>query len=204
MQKLVAINSFASTHSLPENYLNPEEDEGVVYSLGLWPMAALFNHSFVSNAWRSFIGDMIIIRASRDLDPDTEITISYRQSTEESDERAYLHQNWGFECRCNICLDHKFTSGEMFTKRRQVQEKMWILDEGSLTPRISTSESDLQELAQTYTQPASLVPRLSLADFHLARAQLYATQGQPMKVIQAMVNGLQSLGYDIDLPESSG
>jgi hypothetical protein len=92
----------------------------------------------------------------------------------------------------------------MFTKRRQVQEKMWILDEGSLTPRISTSESDLQELAQTYTQPASLVPRLSLADFHLARAQLYATQGQPMKVIQAMVNGLQSLGYDIDLPESSG
>lgn len=174
------------------------------YSIAFWPMAALFNHSWVSNDWRSFIGDMIIIRASNDLDADTEVTISYIQPTEESDERQILHRNWGFECRCSICNDHKFTSRQTLTKRKQLQEKMWILHEGLLTPTPPTSEEDLQQLAQTCTHPASLVPRLSLADFNLARAQFYATHSKPMKVIRSMLNALQSLGYDIDLPESSG
>jgi hypothetical protein len=41
---------------------------------------------------------------------------------------------------------------------------MWIIQVGVMIPNPSTCEEDPQLVAQTYTHPPSLVPRLSMAD----------------------------------------
>ncbi|KAF3390220.1 hypothetical protein F1880_009291 [Penicillium rolfsii] len=84
-----------------------------------------------------------------------------------------------------------------YDKTKAVQkEKMGIPREDFSTPSLFTIKSDLQELAQTHTHPACMVARLSLSNFHLARAQLYTSQGQPMNFIQSMVGAMQDLGCD--------
>lgn len=47
------------------------------HSCGVWPLASYINHSCNSNARRAFIGDMMIVRATRDLAPDEEINFWY-------------------------------------------------------------------------------------------------------------------------------
>jgi tetratricopeptide (TPR) repeat protein len=48
-------------------------------STGLWTHIANANHACLSNAVRSFLGDMIILRAARDIRAGEEITISYQK-----------------------------------------------------------------------------------------------------------------------------
>jgi hypothetical protein len=43
-------------------------------SCGIWTKASYLNHSCVSNARRAFIGNMMVVRATRDLAADTELT----------------------------------------------------------------------------------------------------------------------------------
>ncbi|KAG9600336.1 SET domain-containing protein, partial [Aureobasidium melanogenum] len=47
-------------------------------STGLWIHIANANHACLSNAVRSFIGDLIILRAAKDINNGEEITISYQ------------------------------------------------------------------------------------------------------------------------------
>lgn len=79
---------------------------------------------------------------------------------------------------------------------------MWILHEEFLTPNPSTSEADLQQLEQKYAHPASLVPRLSVADFHFARVQPHGNQRPANKGHPINAECFTGLGYDVDLPES--
>ena len=48
------------------------EDIGLA-ATGIWLLASLVNHSGVANCIRSFVGDMQIIRATKDLAANTEL-----------------------------------------------------------------------------------------------------------------------------------
>lgn len=56
---------------------SPTNTSREFHTCGIWTLASYTNHSCYSNASRSFIGDMMVVRASQDLAPNTELTFWY-------------------------------------------------------------------------------------------------------------------------------
>lgn len=84
-------------------------------------MASKINHSCFGNASRAFIGDMILVRAQRDLAAGTELVWWYNtpRGRDYAETQSALSRTWGFSCDCAICLDLKNTSAKL-RKRREV------------------------------------------------------------------------------------
>ncbi|AEO60326.1 hypothetical protein MYCTH_54709 [Thermothelomyces thermophilus ATCC 42464] len=70
---------------------------------GLWIRAAYFNHSCVPNTEREFIGDLIVVRALRDIAAGEELVQSYDVTGDYEGRREALMTTWGFECNCALC-----------------------------------------------------------------------------------------------------
>ncbi|KAL6915442.1 hypothetical protein FSST1_006937 [Fusarium sambucinum] len=89
VEKVLSLNSFGSpttTRGFCKNVVwsgkkTPSSRERPIFTTaGLWLLAARINHSCVGNCRRSFIGDMQIVRAARDIPAGTELTFAYRAS----------------------------------------------------------------------------------------------------------------------------
>jgi hypothetical protein len=52
--------------------------EANFYSCGIWINASYINHSCLGNVRRSFIGDMMIVRAAKDMAACTELMFPYK------------------------------------------------------------------------------------------------------------------------------
>lgn len=208
VERIIAFNCFGSpvsslnSHNAvcsPESPLpNNSKGEKAYHSCGIWTHASYINHCCISNARRAFIGNMMIIRASRDMEAGTEITFWYHipdgQSPKDLDKRF---QNWGFVCRCALCLDVRATEAVVFEKRRKLLEG---LKRVFVSPTMSRNEMErferlLDVLNQTYTQPAEAVPRIPLWDPQLALTRSYMDQNKMRKGIESAVKVLTSLGF---------
>ena len=81
---------------------------------GLWHDAAMLNHSCVGNASWAWVGELLIIRATRDIQAGEEITHNYLQGREGDNKRqAELKKAFGFQCGCALCQadNSKLTGG---------------------------------------------------------------------------------------------
>ncbi|KPM41951.1 hypothetical protein AK830_g4617 [Neonectria ditissima] len=215
IERIVALNCFGCPLSSREDHLratkvdtNPKPDNKHHHSCGIWPMASYINHSCYSNARRAFIGDMMVIRATQDLPPDTELTFWYNIPAADDDNgRSKKFQHWGFECDCSICQDDQATDQRTFAKRATLRaDGMAALRSNgrTVTRKIETIAT---KLADTYSRPATEVPRLSIMDIQLALAHIYMRQLQLAKAVDAALGALTCLGYVIEggnLPRSMG
>jgi hypothetical protein len=78
VQTVIEYNSFGYTSGrFSRAYGNAVYAEEGARSSGLWCQASYMNHACLFNAQRSFIGDMMIVRATKDIPGGTEITIPY-------------------------------------------------------------------------------------------------------------------------------
>lgn len=190
-----------------EDKVNPNDNDEKFSSSGIWPLASHINHSCYSNARRSFIGDMMIIRATQDLDPNTEITFEYQTPRfSQSQEKPMSLQHWGFDCDCKICQDLQKTKKSVLIKRQ------WLKD--GLTkafqckkPKTGKIEAMLSELADTYSQPASEIPRIGMWKAYFTLSTIYAEHNQPQEAVDSAIRALESLGYIIEggrLPHTPG
>lgn len=146
---------------------------------------------------------MMIVRASRDMDANTEITFWYRSpnvdgaSAKKWDET--LESQWGFTCECAICRDTRVTSETTHHKRQKLfQDLKLAFDNAPSAPSRQVTrpiERLLTTLNQTYTQPALLVPRLLVWDPQLALTRLYATHNKYEKTLESAGKVLTSLGF---------
>jgi len=213
----MSLNSFGCPLSTRESYLHnvnskmshkTESSDKHLHSSGIWPMASYINHCCNSNARRAFIGDMMIVRATRDLAPGTEITFWYQSpKTDGYDERQKKLQHWGFKCDCSMCQDEKLTKRSVLTKRESLRADALRIFRSEKGANAAKIEVILARLADTYHRPTLEVPRLSIWDPLLVLAELYSYQQQPAKVINCALGVLTSLGYVIDggnLPRISG
>lgn len=100
----MSLNVFGCPRTSRESHLQTltqeEKDKGY-RTWGIFINAAYINHSCYSNARRSFIGDMMLVRASRNLPAGTELFFWYampnhKLTYEKTQEKL---QNWGFKCR---------------------------------------------------------------------------------------------------------
>ena len=92
-------------------------------SYGLWYYPSLFNHSCIPICFVFGFGDILIITALNDIEPNSELFISYFYNNDMPyDKRQeYLKQFHNFDCYCELCNYEK-------KKFKEKKEKM-VLDE---------------------------------------------------------------------------
>ncbi|KAF3065169.1 hypothetical protein GL218_02707 [Daldinia childiae] len=98
-------------------------DEGVSNaSTGLWIWAAYINHSCVANAKKEYVGDLMVLRATRPIAAGEEIFHSYDESSDFDARQAALMTTWGFECSCPLCTAEKTDTPAVRKKRRDLAD----------------------------------------------------------------------------------
>lgn len=89
-------------------------------STGLWIWAAYINHSCIANAKKEFIGDLMVVRATRTITAGDEIFLSYDESSDYDARQTALMTTWGFECNCALCAAEKADDPAVRKKRREL------------------------------------------------------------------------------------
>lgn len=147
------------------NSINEKPSKTTAYhSCGIWTQASFINHSCTSNARRSFIGDMMIVRATRDLDPSTEITFWHQKPEGDPKKMREKLKNWQFSCTCAICNNDKATGAAVFAERVKLMKelKRAFGQAPPHTAKLSEVVRLLESLKNTYSRPTDDVPRLML------------------------------------------
>lgn len=174
------------------------------HSCGVWPLASYINHSCYSNVRRSFIGDMMIVRATQDLPANTELFFWY---THPSDSTSKANQpnlkHWGFKCNCMICQDSTETEESDLMKRRRLTADLVNAFQTLSKPRklksaMARIEDLISKLEETYRKPAVQVPRLGIWKAYLGVAEAHAAQGVLAKTVEFALKTLESLGYVLE------
>ncbi|KAJ5312810.1 hypothetical protein PENANT_c007G08348 [Penicillium antarcticum] len=212
--RIIQLNCFGCPLSSRESHMSAMRNDETAkksneqfHSCGIWRLASYVNHSCFSNARRSFIGDMMVVRATKDLAPGTELTFWYKSPfTRDSKGDPMDLGHWGFECDCAICQEIQKTDKTVMSKRTRLEadlQKLFNLG----AKHSSRIEKSISGLAETYTQLASVVPRLALWKPCLSLAAIFAASHKPKRTVEFGLKALESLGYVIDggkLPHAAG
>ncbi|KAL2139671.1 hypothetical protein VTI28DRAFT_4871 [Corynascus sepedonium] len=97
-----------------------KDGQGGGASAGLWIRAAYLNHSCVPNAEREFVGDLMVIRAIKNIAAGEEIVHSYDESGDYEARQQALMTTWGFECTCALCAAEKGDDAAVREKRAKL------------------------------------------------------------------------------------
>ncbi|KAJ5811052.1 hypothetical protein N7447_010568 [Penicillium robsamsonii] len=205
VERIILLNGFGCPLSSRESHIScckgdddtAKKANKQFHSSGVWLMASHINHSCVSNARRSFIGDMMIVRASKNLPPNTEITFWYK-SPISSDPKEFPNlQHWGFKCDCILCQETLSASSSVLSNRNRILADLRRLFKASKI-NLRKIEEKLSTLAGTYSRPASEVPHLTLDSPYLSLAAIYASSRKREKSVEFGLKALESLGFIIE------
>ena len=173
--------------------------------------AAYTNHACNGNAMRSFIGDMMVMRATRDIKKGEEILMPYRlPSVDHEVTQAELKKIWGFECDCSLCIAEQKTSRDQRQQRARLAGEMTTLL--SANPVSDTQAPNDKKIAQikkrlggiesTYDKQAfDNRPRLALVAPGLWLCQAYHRKGQWNDVDKLALAVLRDLGFVVIITE---
>ncbi|KAM3480966.1 hypothetical protein MY5147_000940 [Beauveria neobassiana] len=179
--------------------------------IGIWIKASYVNHSCFGNFHRSFIGDMMILRAAADMEPGTELMFDYRQPEHEVsycppqpkeletyDDVQRSLKDWGFTCECVLCRARHATPAAQLNRRKLLLKRLRdILHMQGVMP-LAEGEKLLKEIEDTYTASYSAgVPRPELLSLCVSMASKYCQQGDLRKSVSLLLQGLSAFGYDI-------
>jgi hypothetical protein len=112
---ICSINAFQG-----QNAFSMEEQAFLEGSSGVWIYPSFINHSCVGNVNRVFYGDVMMIRALRDLRAGEEIELSYVGNS--SDRREKLLKAWSINCNCAWCQQDNATSLRALNQRKYLLE----------------------------------------------------------------------------------
>lgn len=177
------------------------------HSTGLWLRASYINHACNGNALRSFIGDMMIVRATRDIVKGEEILMPYRlPNAVNTMTQEELEKTWAFKCDCGLCIAEASSSPNQRKDRSQLIEKSRALL--SVSPRSLQYQNNKATLKQVERLVAKLEttydergfenqPRLGLVAPGLWLCQAYKYNGSQDKVLKTAMALLRNLGFVI-------
>ncbi|KAK3331463.1 hypothetical protein B0H66DRAFT_469201 [Apodospora peruviana] len=210
MAEIIALNVLSCPNPSTKKAQEQTEAEprSQAWGWGLWEWGSYVNHSCNGNVKRSFIGDMLIVRATRHLDPNTELTWPYipRGSHTTAWVQDKLFATWGFKCKCTICEDDQ-RDPCVTTDRMRLVALLGSRIESLTTKNQVIDEVDwcVARLADTYQRPAGEVPRLQTFEAICTGVerleQLEFMPGDDdfgLKEIKLRLEALEALGYVID------
>lgn len=162
---------------------------------GVWSFASHINHACYGNSFRSFISNMLIVRAAADIPEDTEITFCYKPPEGDCVKGKPDHSFWGFKCDCAICKSIENTDDDVLAKRLQLIRVVGNYCTSLQRANIDRLNDELAKIERTYSEPASAAPRLSLWNMYFSIAKAYARWGWSIHVVEYVLKTLGSLGF---------
>ena len=180
-------------------------------SSGLWWKASYINHACDGNAMRAFMGDLMILRATKDISQGDEILMPYRlpnaDNTATQDE---LEKIWGFRCDCEICTTEAVTPFRQRKERLQLLEKVTDLMTAHPASRSSLDKASVAKAERLFTQIEKTYnkesfdkrPRLGLVVIGKWLYQAYSLDdGSHDKVIVTALGLLRNKGIIVTITE---
>ncbi|KAK2752056.1 TPR domain-containing protein [Colletotrichum kahawae] len=170
---------------------------------GIWTIASHINHSCFENCCRSFIGDVMIVRASRDMPAGTELVFCYQSPETGDDYKATQKRlsSWGFTCDCELCLDKKATPKAVFLKRKALREDLIQAITGCGVRTSPAQERKclriLGELDQCYPSHEG-APRLEHWDAYVALSRCSLQRGKMRETLERAIKALEAKGFILD------
>jgi len=200
--------------SLPLSTLDDTKQSGQEGRLakGLWVHAACMNHSCVPNTMRSFLGDMIISRATKNIAKGEELFQVYVPVKPLIDARTLQYKNsWGFECNCPLCMIERTSPDSMLAKRVEVLNTV----EKACNKRNSTKglvpDSTIRNIEKLQKQLEDLhepevfdgMPRLMLVYPCNWLVEAYRGRKNWPKVIRYAMRVVRNFGFNVPLDENA-
>lgn len=176
-------------------------------SSGVWVHASYINHACNGNAMRSFIGDMIIVRATRDIKEGDEICMPYRlPNPDNSVTQGELQKIWGFKCDCSLCRVEAATMArEKRTRTETVERAAELLSKNQIKEGAKADKKAIEQATKMYdklektydTQKFDHMPRPGLVGLGLWLCQAYASNENHDKLLKCALRLLRDLGFDV-------
>ncbi|KAL3426381.1 TPR domain-containing protein [Phlyctema vagabunda] len=161
---------------------------------GLWLEASQIKHSCISNANRSFIGDMQIIRASCNMPAGTQLAIWYQTPTDNYGEMLNGFAKWQLVCRCAYCVDLQTAPQAVIDERHRLIEKLGnMADENPLYP--DDIEESVHLIQGTWYIHPWHVPRPTLVPIFVMLSRKYLDMCIPDRARSMCYRALESLGF---------
>ena len=112
----------SSSSTAPKKSINSSDKE---LCAGIWARASLLNHSCIANCARSFIGDVMILRATCDIPVGTELTHQYTSPEASFTARQDVFSgNWKFECECALCAAERQSPSAKHEQRLELVKQI--------------------------------------------------------------------------------
>lgn len=164
---------------------------------GIWVLASRINHSCVGNCRRSFIGDMQIIRATRDLDAGTELLFCYvppvtMDSYGEAQKRL---RHWNFTCACSLCTLRKATPAAALVKRKRIHRNLKDALGGVTKTDEAKAQRLIRQLGKTYVATGAI--RMELWEPCFALGSCMLANNRPAEAAKMTIRALEALGYTV-------
>ncbi|KAF7554291.1 hypothetical protein G7Z17_g3039 [Cylindrodendrum hubeiense] len=214
VEKIISLNSFGAPRTsrlwfareFSDNITTGDRKQTSHTTSGIWLLASRINHSCVTNCRRAFIGDMQIVRATKDLEAGTELLFYYKPASplDSYEETQKSLSHWGFTCSCNLCTEKKSIPENTLQRRKSLCAKLKI----ALQSRRGTDTSKVQrlfeQLEETYPETTANAGRMELWDPCFALGDTLLEGGKPEDAIIMITKGFEALGYLITAYPASG
>lgn len=197
-------NCFSASLTTREEIRTRPTANGPSQTKGLWTHASRMNHSCVPNTSRSFIGDILISRAVRDIEAGEELFQNYTSIKAQCARRQAAFDGWGFKCTCALC------EGEAKSTVEEEEEKTRVLAEIEKLAKkkppkgvvpdatIRSMEKLTRELEEMHrAEVYDSLPRLMLTYPSMWLLEAYKGRKNHAKVVAAATNVLRNFGYEI-------
>lgn len=160
-------------------------------------LASRINHSCLSNCHRSFVGDMQIVRAARNMEAATELLFCYQQPMpfESYDEAQKKLDNWSFVCHCQLCRERKETTRLALQRRKAAYTSLQRYLNGPRGTDVAKALKGIESMAETYALTNTI--RLELWDPYFALGASLLLAGKAADAVKMTIKGLEALGYSI-------
>ncbi|KAK1599154.1 uncharacterized protein LY79DRAFT_505126 [Colletotrichum navitas] len=202
VERIISLNCFGAPRTTLEyfkNKANQGQEDKSQTTCGIWTTASFINHSCIGNCFRSFIGDVMVVRAGRDLDADTELLFGYRLPEEGADYQATQAglKSWGFICRCELCEEKKATSKPAIQKRQRLMKDLKSSTRACRTAAHETKVLKLLSQVEDTYPDGKGTPRLETWEIYLALGQKRLDRGKFVQGLELVIKGLEALGFEV-------
>ncbi|PUU76843.1 hypothetical protein B9Z19DRAFT_1194466 [Tuber borchii] len=185
-----------------EKMVTEMSPSGTTGGSGIWIMPSYINHSCWPNSIRSFLGNLLIVRAARDIPAGEEITMTYIDNESGVQERQKAsYSGWDFSCECTLCEIEAAESQEVQSKRQSLVEKalkfkVYLNQSVQKTnSRIAPMITLIKGIEATYSKPEFIHPRVRLlSPTNILQTFLVRAQ-RPPDVFLLARQALNGLGF---------
>ncbi|KZL69058.1 tpr domain-containing protein [Colletotrichum incanum] len=202
VERIISLNCFGAPRTTLDstmNKANQAQEDHSHTTCGVWTIASFINHSCLGNCYRSFIGDMMIVRACSDLDAGTELLFSYKLPKEGADYQATQDdlKHWSFICRCGLCEEKKATSKLTFQRRQGLVRDLKKSMRACRTPAHENKVLRLLSQVESTYPGGKEAPHLETWEIYLALGQKRTDRRKLTEGLELIIKGLEALGFEI-------